>query len=808
MTTLDEIKRGIAKIRNPWFRARSHYIKYYENLPIDEKSVLLESQHGTEISGNIFYIVDYLSKNEGFKDLKIYVPSWIRHRKKISGLLKAHNISNVKIVTYASEEYFQLLASAKFLVNDNTFDPSFIKKEGQVYLNTWHGTPLKALGKKMSSGFHSIGNAQKNFIVSDYMLFPNQHTRDALLKDYMVENISKTVEIYGGYPRNTVFFNKDLQLELQKRFNPDRKKIYAYMPTFRGTPSTGGTDKNDIYLKYFLFELDRQLADDEILYVNLHPVARKSVSFGIYSHIKMFPSKLETYEFLSIVDCLVTDYSSVFFDFVNTEKKVILFAYDKEEYLADRGMYLDLSELPFPIVSDVESLLREMRQPKGYDDTAFRDTFCSYDNQDATKQLCDIAFGGNPGSLITKQCKSNGKENVLIYTGNLADNGITTSIRNLMSLVDLEKRNYYLTFKADSVAKFAETLRTFPDGVNYISMIGDMNVTIFDRIIRKFFKKGWISASRYVKLQKNRLQQNWQRCFGCLEFDTAIQFNGYEAEIILMWSQFQGNKAIFVHSDMVKEIATRGNQRMDVLQYAYQQYNKVAVVTEDIIEPTYEISGCNENIRIVKNAINWELVQKKSEGEIMLDSFTKLSISHNSFLDIMNSSITKFISIGRFSPEKGHDRLIKAFKRFSEKESDVCLIIVGGGTTGNCYLKLMEQIQLYNLEGKVILLQRVSNPYPILNTCDYFVLSSLYEGFGLVIAEADILGKPAISTDIPGPRRFMNTYGGVMVESSEEGIYQGLCMLYEGKVKPMNVDYAAYNEEVLAEFEQLFQKEE
>mgnify|MGYP000780861956 FL=1 len=83
------------------------------------------------------------------------------------------------------------------------------------------------------------------------------------------------------------------------------------------------------------------------------------------------------------------------------------------------------------------------------------------------------------------------------------------------------------------------------------------------------------------------------------------------------------------------------------------------------------------------------------------------------------------------------------------------------------------------------------------------MLSSFYEGFGLVLAEADILGLPVISTDISGPRSFMKKYGGTLVENSENGIYQGMEMLHSGFVKPMKVDYEAYNQEAIQEFENL-----
>ena len=102
-----------------------------------------------------------------------------------------------------------------------------------------------------------------------------------------------------------------------------------------------------------------------------------------------------------------------------------------------------------------------------------------------------------------------------------------------------------------------------------------------------------------------------------------------------------------------------------------------------------------------------------------------------------NSHNKKFITIGRFSPEKGHDRLIKAFNKLYQDNSNIYLIIIGG--VGKKYEDTIELINKLPAKDNIIVIKSVSNPYVILKKCDYFVLSSHYEGFGLVIAEADIL---------------------------------------------------------------------
>ena len=802
-TLLKKIRKIHTLLTDQFWRAKANYIKYYDLLPINEYAILMEAEHGKKLDGNIFYLLRYLATSKKYANYKIYLSSMGRHMRKFNTFLREHSIENVTVVMLASDEYMRLLASAKYLINDTSFGPYFMKKPGQIYLNTWHGTPLKTLGKSDRSGFHAIGNIQKNFLCSDYLLYPNEYTKNHMVADYMLENIGKGFSVLAGYPRNEIFFDSCSRQQIREKLGVEEKRVYVYMPTYRGSVGNGKTSRSTTYLAYFLYELDRQLAEDEILYVNLHPLARESVDFKEFKHIQKFPGRYEVYEFLNIADVLVTDYSSVFFDFAITGQKVVLFPYDEEEYLASRGMYMDIADLPFPRVYSVPDLLCELRSDKKYDDCAFLSEFCPYENKDASQLLCDRLILGEDTSIQIEPIADNGKKNVLIYTGNLARNGITTSLQSLMSCVDHEKYNYYLTFISEKIKNNKAALKTFANEVNYIATTGDMNLTILDRVVRKMFKSKLISASAYMKLCGNRVAQGFERSYGGAKIDAAIQFNGYEQEVILQFSTFSGVKSIYVHNDMVQEIATKGNQRRDVLRYAYNNYDHVAVVTQDIFLPTYKISGKKENITVARNVIDYRSVLEKGMAELGPDSYGKCSAEAEILFQAVNSDSKKFVNIGRFSPEKGHERLIRAFARVQRQEPNSHLFIIGGYDGQDSFATLEKLVRDLNLADRVFLLLKMDNPHCILKRCDYFVLSSFYEGFGLVLAEADILGKPVVSTDIPGPRGFMSQNGGTLVENSEEGIYEGMRRLAAGKIAPMNVDYKSYNQQVVLEFEAL-----
>ncbi len=617
-----QFKSALKKIRTPHWRAKSNYIKYFDTLSLDDKTILLESEHGKKLDGNIFYVARHLATSPEYADYKIYFASWQRFIPKFRTFFENHGMDRIQLVTFSSEEYFRLLASAKYLINDTTFGPYFMKKEGQVYLNTWHGTPLKTLGKKDNGGYHALGNVQKNFVCSDYLLFPNEHTRDCLIEDYMLENISIGKSVLSGYPRNEIFFDADSRRTIRETLGLGDAKVYAYMPTYRGDFANKKENRSFVYLFYYLFELDKAMEEGEIFYVNLHPLAQKSVNFSEFKHLRPFPKEYETYEFLNVADVLITDYSSVFFDFALTRQKIVLFTYDKDEYLADRGLYMPMESLPFPQVADVPSLLAELRSGKQYDETAFLQKYCSYDSIDASARLLDFVLLGKNTGLTAEPIPANGKENVLIYAGNLAANGITTSLRSLLNTIDLSKRNYYISFMTGKMKNNRENLLTFPSDVQYFPLTGDMNLTLTERILRKLFKEKILSAKWYMKWVGKRVHQDLSRTVGTARFDRLIQFNGYEQEVILRYSSFDGPNIIFVHNDMTEEIRSRGNQRGDVLRYAYSHYDKVAVVTEDIMPPTKKISHCHDNLQVVRNTIPYNTILARSEEELRLDPFT------------------------------------------------------------------------------------------------------------------------------------------------------------------------------------------
>lgn len=798
------------KLTNKDFKANIMYTNFFEKTKIKENTILFQSYDGSSISGNVYYMLQEIYNDNYYDKFKKYVVASSKQYIKIKKFLKSKKITNkVKIVILNSRKYSKLLAQVKYLINNATFPTYFIKKEGQVYINTWHGTPLKAMGRSIKNSPNELGNTQRNFFMADYLLFQNDFMFEKMREDYMLNNFYKGEYLISGYPRNDIFYNKEAKEKIKKELNIQEKKVYIYMPTWRGSL----VEKNNIiqyyYLMYLLFQLDTSLKDDTILYVKLHNYVDSKINFKIFNHIRKFPDKYETSEFLNITDGLITDYSSVFFDYANTKRKIILFAYDKNSYLANRGLYLDYDKLPFTFASSVEELIKQMEDSKNYTQyQEFVDKFCKYDSINTTRNICNYIFKNiktDKIKVIKGETYKKNKENVLIFGGALAKNGITTALKGIFKNIDLTKRNYILTFYKSKVEANKQEINSFKE-IDYIPLQGRRNTTIFEKIIQRLYFKFNVNTRYTQKIIDKIFKREQKRLFPNIKFDYVIHFSGYERNIMHLFKNIGAKKIIFVHNDLNQEEKTKSNFHKNSLIEAYKKFDKIAVVRETMVENIqgYLEDKSKEKICVVHNFNNIDTILKNKDKEIVFDHETYANIELSDLKQVLeDNKSNKFINIARFSKEKGLDRLIKAFQKFQSKSKNNYLIIIGGyGVEFEEILKLVEQLN----NNHIIIIKSIRNPYPILDRCDCFILSSLYEGLPMTIMEALILGKKVISTNIQGPREFLSKGYGYLVENSENGLIQGFEDYTNGKLKKLKkFDAEQFNNNALKEFEKLFE---
>lgn len=533
---------------------------YAEQLdkPINNFTVVLECRHGAVFDGNLLAICKFMTSYEPTSDFSFYVVANADSFQSISSLINSEAIPRCKVVKRNTKEYFAVVATAKYLVTDTSFGPFFYKRPEQIYLNTWHGTPLKKMGRQVAEEISRLGNVQRNFICADYLLYPSRYMKNLMLEDYMVEALTSARIIYGGYPRNSILFDEAARRETRHRLGADNKRVYTYLPTYRGKPGEVDSSQNETLLAS-LHYWDNKLSINEIMYVNLHPFMETLIDWGDYQFIRPFPKEMDGYAVMSASDALVTDYSSVMFDYAATGKKIILFAHDEKEYLASRGLYLDIHDMPFPICTTASATLNELRNPSVQDRSSFIHEYCRYENKDATKQLVDHVFLNRP--TLKSETMTPDPNVVLIQAEGMDIAKIPACIRQKYNDDNLTEHRYYITFGKQNSDEQSNALLSLPRNLSFFCTSHTYSFTKSEqRTISKLPHKK--SLLKYVKALESAFARERQRRFGTSCFSSIVCFGKLDTFESFFFSSFPSNCTIYDHYSRLLTVGydnTRGS---------------------------------------------------------------------------------------------------------------------------------------------------------------------------------------------------------------------------------------------------------
>ena len=389
-------------------KLKFYYAIFYKHCKVNPQRMLVESFHGKNVSDSALAVLEELARSGRAQQYQIFYGS-LKCRED-QAFLDASGIP-AKAVDVTSRRYTYVLATSKFLLNNSSFPAYFIRRPEQNYVQTWHGTTIKTLGREMRLGMESMYNVQHNFLHATWITFPNDYMKTLMMRDYNLEELYTGKVAMVGYPRNSVFFEPE-DVELKERLGISGFTNFAYMPTWRGTSNRNvRVASYEELMSEMLEELDNRLRDDQRLFVNFHSMVASKISLGSYRHIQAFPEGVNSYRFLANMDALITDYSSVFFDFALTRRPVILFTYDMEEYLADRGLYFPIEDLPFTRVETVDELARCIVSGS-YRDAApsreqFDREFLGYESAANTDAVISLLLDDDPGDLLVYDYSKN-----------------------------------------------------------------------------------------------------------------------------------------------------------------------------------------------------------------------------------------------------------------------------------------------------------------------------------------------------------------------------------------------------------------
>lgn len=553
---------------------------YYDSKIVPGRVVLMGL--GKNVRGSMQYILNELNHNDAFKDFHIYVKTAKDTEEIVKTYIRQNGWSRTEAVTPDSV-YMELIETAQFLLTEVYLTAAWVKKEGQMYINIWHGTPLKKLGlAKNAKGKHKNGIQQSNFIDADYLLYPNDYTKKHMLESYKVADLMPGKVLKLGYPRTGGMLEaaQSDQTELRKMLAPNGEHIYAYMPTWKDYLKV---DQVVAESKELLDYLDANLREDQILYVNLHHRVSDSLDYSQFKRIRQFPPTVDSYKLLALTDALITDYSSVFYDYLALRRQIVLYCADYELYRKKRGTYMDLMELPFDKAVTPEEVLAAINRGKTYDDEAAYQEFCAYDSVENAHKLCSL-FLGTEDEVVVEAIPKNKKKKVMIYSDALSECTETQWLRKTAeNCAGSDTVELFISCNQDMVNENKDSAYPLLNKVPVIGTTADYFPSAMGHTAKKLYGSGKITIGQAMSIWKYDYAAAVRRFLGRAAFDLAVLLDVTDPEKLLSLTFMdQPNKIMIISDLMYKEITENNNTFLkDALQVSASYMRAVFVKNEE-----------------------------------------------------------------------------------------------------------------------------------------------------------------------------------------------------------------------------------
>ncbi|MBS4209152.1 CDP-glycerol glycerophosphotransferase family protein [Bacillus sp. FJAT-50079] len=333
----------------------SLFIIYIFNcFPIKKNKIFLFSYYGSQYGCNPKYITEYILENypKGKFDI-VWAFDNVNPRKNLSGFRK------VKIMTL---QYFYELCTSKVIITNFRTTDLFVKRKSQYYIQTWHSSlRLKQIEKDAEAALPPtyVEMAKRDSKKCDLLLSGCKYSSDIFRRSFWYDG-----EIFEhGTPRNDFLLrsNPKIKGKIIKKLNISSDyKVILYAPTFRKNNDL--TVYNLDYSKV-VTTLEKKYGGKWVFLIKLHPhLISRSEELVYGNDVINVTSYNDIQELLNISDALITDYSSLMFDYSITKKPCFLYAPDFKDYTSqDRNLYFNLLELPFKTAMNNDELINEIR---------------------------------------------------------------------------------------------------------------------------------------------------------------------------------------------------------------------------------------------------------------------------------------------------------------------------------------------------------------------------------------------------------------------------------------------------------------
>jgi CDP-glycerol glycerophosphotransferase len=734
----------------------------------------------------------------------------------------------VRFVTRDSPGYWQAVATSGYLVNNATFPPQFSKRPGQTYLNTWHGTPLKAMGYDMPGGAREAGNTLRNFVQSDFLLSQNQFMTDSMYRSaYKLDGLYRGRVIQEGYPRVDRQELDDRErassvaLLTSRGLDVEGRRIVLYAPTWRGDTFNDPSDDIDALVST-VADLQERVGPEFAVLLRTHQILERYVGGRPDLARILVPTSMPTNVALGLSDTLVTDFSSIFFDFLATGRRIAFYAPDRSGYDSSRGTAFPADELPGPVCDTVDELARavvaDASDPwlRGPVRDAWQRRFTSAGKGESTRRVVDIVFRGKTDGYDVRSIAETNRTSILVHVGNLASNGITSSALNLLKALPADRFDVSIAYTRTRSRQQIANTPAVPSTVRHFLRDGGMNGTKWHHLRRRnAYRRGDTQAHLADPIQHRLWDDEWTRCFGDVRFDRIVDFSGYSP----LWAQLllhspETPRAMWMHNDLAAEVHRVVNGRkplersLPAIFGTFRHYDSLATVSKLLAGinerslPKGTLAG--KHIHAVPNLVDGDRVKRLRGHAPFADEEPRVDSEGNDLGDpdwlapfVADDGARWFVTVGRYTREKNHERLLDAFAIVHGAHPETRLLIIGHGPLRRT---LEERITELGLDGAAFITGALRNPFAEMSRASCFVLSSDYEGQPMVILEAAVLGLPVVSTDFASVADALPDPTIRVVAQEPAALAAGMIAFLDGEVPPSRLDVDAYNQHALALF--------
>ncbi|MDV7721923.1 CDP-glycerol glycerophosphotransferase family protein [Enterococcus faecium] len=368
------------------FFSRNIFPFFIKILPIQKNLIVFSSFGGRNYSGNPRVISERIhEKNLNYRII------WLIKKEAVITDLPDY-VKRIDTDSFLATFY---LYTAKYWIDDSRKTIKYVKRKKQLYFQTWHGTPLKKIefDAKDKLPKRYLDYAKKDSESITYLLSGNRYSSEKYVSAFNIDP-SKILEV--GTPRND-----KLASSKEKVPNLKKKRInILFAPTFRNNIKDNGITQLEWIgvdnLRKFFKEQRQELNFMTKFHPNVHrklATDSKSIEYMKKHQITLINDGIPLEILFEEIDVLITDYSSIFFDFALTKKPIILFNYDEKEYSLERGFYIQLSELPILSVQnsyDLVDIFKKQREKLLESSQELLDYIGNYETGASTEKVIEL----------------------------------------------------------------------------------------------------------------------------------------------------------------------------------------------------------------------------------------------------------------------------------------------------------------------------------------------------------------------------------------------------------------------------------